>query len=257
MDLGRLGKRVELNLTDGERVNGWLYGKTLVGTYVSLDKRGKHIRFIKDEQIKGQSISERDKADFALDKAANFEKLIYTLNSDLLGPLETALSNADHNVLYYTVERSKQLQDMASNIQGEERYRDFAYSRTGVSKEILERHAARADDAMELYEQLHRELDRNGILQLLEDNSNHIIALPYDYVMPEIDYASTALRQTIATEKFGESFHKDRPLEESKKLLRRFRLRIKVLEGEMQKVAEAFGMRQLPVLKGTRLTDLE
>jgi hypothetical protein len=93
-----IGRRVLVNLVDGETVEGWLYDENPSGLYLALDPGGKHIRYVPRSQVSDTIYaSESSKAYFEHERDIEAVEAAERLDNELSKELSDTLSRVDYN----------------------------------------------------------------------------------------------------------------------------------------------------------------
>ena len=188
MQLHQRGMRVKVSNGEQPSMEGWLWADTPQGILVSLDKEGNDIRLVKREKLPEISYDEKDKATFAIQNARDIEKKILKLADDLETPMELALRNLNYSLLTQIIREARIREQEVHGSFPDDGFRHTATEMTERFSSGLEYfHKCKVDKSLRAYQRMHDELDRTGILDLVDRNSSKIVELPLEYILPEAD----------------------------------------------------------------------
>jgi hypothetical protein len=171
-----------------------------------LDKEGRDIRFIKHGDWLGIGYDHEDKAVFALEDARNIEESIFKTNNLLNSSFRFALLSLDHSLLTRTVICATRLRDELL-MQDRHFSPDYSEPDIGESEDLREFRAARVDDTVRVYQRLHEELHRVGIVDLLERHQSEMKIIPPEYALPQADFAAASITDPLPDGGLGLADH--------------------------------------------------
>jgi hypothetical protein len=199
MRLREHGVRAVVNFYDRDQyksIEGWLWAETSQGIFVSLDKEGQDIRFFRRGVYAGMGgLNYEDRATFSI--GPEIEQKIVELDRRLDPPIRTAISKLDHSLLKRAIERveglnlalaEQEVRSVGQSVQMDQRAEHEPSDRQGSPAAELQAFlVARVDDVVGAYRSVHEEMERIGIIDLLERSNNQIAELPLEYTLPDLD----------------------------------------------------------------------
>jgi hypothetical protein len=174
-----LGLWTQAHREDGTLLEGWLWARTRQGLFLAMDAQGHDIRFIPAEHLIASGHDQDDRAGFGADAEEAAER-ISKLGRSLEAPLRAALSPIDHSFISGVAARAVAL---GERLQAE-KYGLLLDSHKVSVDELQEYAKAEVPQVLEIYRQLHDELIRCGVIDVVEEHQSGIREIPRKLTMP-------------------------------------------------------------------------
>ena len=184
MNIGDVGRRVSVVLSDDSKIEGWLYGEIPQGTLIAEDAQGSRIRLV---QWKNMAYPDAPRASFAPTNPQQIEEQINNLDEKLRPRMEIALKKLDLRPLQRFIYRAPELYRAISRTQDQVTQLTSSDFEDNPSIELLYLIAARADEAVELHLEVFNELAESGIADIVSEHAQELTSLPEKYTLPSID----------------------------------------------------------------------
>jgi hypothetical protein len=178
-----IGRRVRVNLSTGETVEGWVYGQTILGDYIALDRAGTSIRFVPRGMSRDTLYS--DEGNVLFPHQVDVEAY-RALSREWREPLSLALDRIDQNRIKRLVRQDQQL---ASSLRFLKR---FYEERTDYQLPPFFRTEYLIDSVLETrdtHRELLDEISRAGLKDILLESHEQIRHVISHATLPQLDAA--------------------------------------------------------------------